>query len=558
MKKILTLVFCLISMLSLVADPVSTLFESFETTSEFTLPTGWTSNIETDYDQGGVWVQDFSYDAYSGSNFVKLNGDTENNEDNLYLVTPELTDISANSLQFKAFGGLASGDLYISVGTMTDPNDASTYTETSLVPLTMDYGTYEVNFEATTDSYIAFYHHPIGDYAYSIYIDDVSWESSQVTPNPASVVFPAENESSVLLSLDDQTMQSNFKWTSNGGRPTTYKLYVGTDYPPTNVANGIDVSDVFEYHLEQALAYSEAYNWQIVPSNENGDASDCPVWSFITQNEIVVDFNTVDMYTEGFESGEVGYLPLGMTYDDTNSDGSFWSILANSENSQNAHTGDNAVHMMFSFSGPHDDWLWTPALNMIAGNTYEISFWYKAAAYGGVSEQMEVCIGDDANADAMTVQLYDNSAITNSSYQLATFEYTPQENGVKFLGFHAYTQDNFAQFVLLMDDLSIVQTSVANADADIEAPQVSLSNYPNPFNPQTTISYNIPQGIKGSISIYNVKGQLVKTFNNLDSNSNKVVWNGRNNDDKQIPSGIYLYKLTAGDNSTVSKMTLLK
>ncbi len=87
-----------------------------------------------------------------------------------------------------------------------------------------------------------------------------------------------------------------------------------------------------------------------------------------------------------------------------------------------------------------------------------------------------------------------------------------------------------------------------------------LANYPNPFNPTTTISYSIPKDDKVVLKVYNIKGQLVKMLVNdhLEAGTHKAVWNGDNECGKNVSSGIYLYRLESGGKSKAQKMLLLK
>lgn len=82
-----------------------------------------------------------------------------------------------------------------------------------------------------------------------------------------------------------------------------------------------------------------------------------------------------------------------------------------------------------------------------------------------------------------------------------------------------------------------------------------IKNYPNPFNPTTTIECNLPVSGKVKIEIYNAVGQKVATL--LDAYQSagtyKTVWTAKN-----MPSGIYFYKLTAKDQVLTNKMILLK
>jgi len=85
-------------------------------------------------------------------------------------------------------------------------------------------------------------------------------------------------------------------------------------------------------------------------------------------------------------------------------------------------------------------------------------------------------------------------------------------------------------------------------------------NYPNPFNPQTNISFALPIDSRVSLKIYNLSGQLVKTLldNNLSAGTYTVTWDGTNSSEERVASGIYFYKLTAGNYSQTRKMCLVK
>jgi len=98
-----------------------------------------------------------------------------------------------------------------------------------------------------------------------------------------------------------------------------------------------------------------------------------------------------------------------------------------------------------------------------------------------------------------------------------------------------------------------------NADNELVLPQKLLQNYPNPFNPSTTISYELSSQelANASITIYNTKGQLVRTYNHLNSNGS-VVWDGRDNNDNIVNSGVYFYKMNCIKTSKIKKMILIK
>jgi len=89
----------------------------------------------------------------------------------------------------------------------------------------------------------------------------------------------------------------------------------------------------------------------------------------------------------------------------------------------------------------------------------------------------------------------------------------------------------------------------------------NLSNYPNPFNPDTRISFSIPGDSNIEISIYNIKGRKVKTFvyENLEKGIHNIVWKGKDESGKSVVSGVYFYKMIVnGKDKSIKKMLLLK
>jgi hypothetical protein len=85
-------------------------------------------------------------------------------------------------------------------------------------------------------------------------------------------------------------------------------------------------------------------------------------------------------------------------------------------------------------------------------------------------------------------------------------------------------------------------------------------NFPNPFNPSTTIAYSIADDTNVDLRIYDVTGALVKTLVDdfRKKNNYKIVWDGINNQGNSVASGVYFYRLIAGDFRATKKMVLLR
>ena len=92
-----------------------------------------------------------------------------------------------------------------------------------------------------------------------------------------------------------------------------------------------------------------------------------------------------------------------------------------------------------------------------------------------------------------------------------------------------------------------------------------LPNYPNPFNPETWIPYQLADPADVTVAIYTPDGKIVrrlalghKPIGIYQSKSRAAYWDGRNNIGESIASGIYFYALTAGDFAATRKMLILK
>ncbi len=124
----------------------------------------------------------------------------------------------------------------------------------------------------------------------------------------------------------------------------------------------------------------------------------------------------------------------------------------------------------------------------------------------------------------------------------------------------------YARFTgkVYFDDLEItdigVATSVKNSNLMVPANFQVFQNYPNPFNPTTTINYALPTASNVKIVIYDMLGREVRSLVNdeIAAGVHSIVWDGRNNFGGQVASGMYIYRVVAGNYSAVKKMIMLK
>jgi hypothetical protein len=100
----------------------------------------------------------------------------------------------------------------------------------------------------------------------------------------------------------------------------------------------------------------------------------------------------------------------------------------------------------------------------------------------------------------------------------------------------------------------------ANSDSPVSAANALLQNFPNPFNPATTIEYAVMVESPVEISVFDVHGCRIATL--VDENKSPgryhVVWDGRNERGEMVASGMYLYRLTVGEFDSVRKMLVIR
>jgi len=116
--------------------------------------------------------------------------------------------------------------------------------------------------------------------------------------------------------------------------------------------------------------------------------------------------------------------------------------------------------------------------------------------------------------------------------------------------------------ICLSGGIDVMVSSEENEIPDASELIMNLENYPNPFNPLTTISFSLTTSYTGNteLIIYNLRGQKVKTFSFSPAQlpSISVTWNGTDENNIPVSSGVYFYKLDLGQHSSTRKMILLR
>jgi len=169
--------------------------------------------------------------------------------------------------------------------------------------------------------------------------------------------------------------------------------------------------------------------------------------------------------------------------------------------------------------------------------------------------------GYDGNITALSQQGYGG---TRTEWTLAQFSLAPYANQEIVLRWHFgsdTSQHNY--YGWYVDDVAIIELVGADDPAPGNNEFVLGQNFPNPFQGSTTIHYYTTEHTENTeIKIYNVRGQLIKnitSFPNPNLGTHEVVWDGRDDNGKEVNSGVYFYQIQSGEHSTdIKKMIYLQ
>ncbi|HSG27679.1 MAG TPA: FlgD immunoglobulin-like domain containing protein, partial [Candidatus Krumholzibacterium sp.] len=111
--------------------------------------------------------------------------------------------------------------------------------------------------------------------------------------------------------------------------------------------------------------------------------------------------------------------------------------------------------------------------------------------------------------------------------------------------------------------ISMISSAVASADVPAAGGVVSAMNYPNPFNPSTTISMEISgagEGVPVDVAVYSVDGRLVRRLYSGHAAPGRfdVTWDGRNDGGRMVSSGTYFYSIISSGGKVTGKMLLVR
>ena len=194
------------------------------------------------------------------------------------------------------------------------------------------------------------------------------------------------------------------------------------------------------------------------------------------------------------------------------------------------------THLMYD-DGTHGD--------VVAGDSiYSIQFMYSPDSGDVVGQEFKFGIGGGDNEGGYGNNHIENIDDTNSEFTIAS-----QFGSIDPLFYNAWNFDTQNP------------TEVHRMDETVTAARFELDqNYPNPFNPTTNIKYSLPEHGMITLKVFNLMGQEVKVLVNKQQAAGRYVveWDGTDNMGKPVSSGLYIYRIEAGDHIKSRKMMLMK
>jgi hypothetical protein len=208
----------------------------------------------------------------------------------------------------------------------------------------------------------------------------------------------------------------------------------------------------------------------------------------------------------------------------------------------------------------------TPLITGVAGGPYEGLSYY---AYGGCFIINDFDVLETTGPGAYALQYPDYNSIqyyagiytdqlNSAGYPLRTVWVGHSFMYIRDVGVGVPARNRFLDMTYEFFENG---RSVDITGDEVPAAYSLAQNFPNPFNPATRIRFALPKKGHVSLKVYNVAGQLVRTMQDgvMEAGSHELMWDGNNNLGGSVASGVYFYKLCAGDDyENIRKMVLIR
>jgi hypothetical protein len=205
-------------------------------------------------------------------------------------------------------------------------------------------------------------------------------------------------------------------------------------------------------------------------------------------------------------------------------------------------------------TGTTNDWLVSPQVSV--GSNMRLTFNARSFSPDYQLDRLKVGIAHYEDLSDLTFISAAPYISLPAQWTNYTFSLASYSGSSIYVAFQNVSNDGF---MLMLDN---VKVGLPSAGEPAVIPEITKlkNNYPNPFNPETNIAFDLAKGSKVEIEIYNIKGQKVKTLLNevKPAGSYTVNWKGKDDKGKSVASGIYFCRFKTRDYTSTRKMLMLK
>ena len=304
-------------------------------------------------------------------------------------------------------------------------------------------------------------------------------------------------------------------------------------------------------YLDEGLQNGVTYSYYVTAVYNDGESNPSNVVEATPEEPSEV------IFYEGFESGNLD----DWTLIDNDGDGFNWELGSTSDNGVPPYEGEYCVFSASydSDSGTAltpDNYLISPQIELEEETT--LSFWVAPQDNNYPSDHYEVWVSTTTaeDPDQFTDLIYEETLSPGDWHQVTVNLSDYVDESIYLAWRHCECSD---MFIMKIDEISIY-SGTSTYEEELSSPKTMVSNYPNPFNPQTNIVYNLPESGRVKITIHDIKGRKIKTLVNETKNAgrNSIIWKGKDDSGKVVSSGVYFYKVKTKNQTINKKMLLLK
>ena len=358
----------------------------------------------------------------------------------------------------------------------------------------------------------------------------------------------------------DQLITAGLSWT--GGAAVTYDVYLGTEVDPPLVAS--NTSDPI--YLGEPLEFETVYHWRIVARDALGGETSSPVWSFITRDNAPPTVPIAPNPPHGGVTDPI--VELRWKSSDPDQQPVTYRLFFGPTNPPPLlATGLTTRSYQLPLLQANRRYYWRVVVSDgtfdVGGQTWRfyvvplpvlISKFDAVQTGDGVEVTWEMS-SDEAIAE---VTLYRRTTSETLPVPIATVD--ADARSYRDVAVDAGNTYHYELVVRTVDE-EVYRSPIATVTMSSHALAL-MQNHPNPFNPNTTIAYDLPDGASERVRlvILDVAGRTIRTLvdEHQGGGVHGVEWDGKNDVGATVSSGVYVYLLDVGGERRTRKMVLLK